>query len=639
MTPAISSGIPIQQLSSASQGPKKGAFKAPAVVAQVVFSGSSVGGKGAARKFTPIVVPVVLSKPENTPPSSRNGSAPPLLPVGSTLPLRRSISATPTHQQEKTGRLVRSSSQTFNRITPVPFSPKGAGEKGLTSPPLSNFTHEMVYPLTLLEEEEPASSSSKQPDVKAEAAPASQASPPRSFSSYQTCRFLPMRRTLRSLYEDLVDSEGQANMYAEVLRAQMISNEAIFPWNESGSAVPRGLSIKLLRERYLSSRKDGLAHSKGEENVYVEALRTLVVSNEAVFQWNEKERAVPRDLSTKPLREVYLPKEPTKEFAATGGIEDDSYFTLIDATNDFWGIGMRARVAIKSIPSSGKEAATQELSPLAGGDLENGDTLTAFKFSSNAGKFFVGTSSGQILSGDVQRKKAVTSYGIRRGSLPVNSIAIQGDRVFFGGESATLLSIDIRAPSSLVENTYCFDAAHKICKILAHTERDVIVVGTDAGAIHFFDVRKLVAPYQALQEHKAAVKALSFINGSYLASGGGTADRTVKIWNLTTSQKVNERQMEGQITGIGYSNKTLIVTHGYLQEGTTFLSLPGAQVPLEPTQMAFDPSPGGRVLDLAVSPDESALFTISADERIKYYAMKPKKKAQGLPMGLSATVR
>ena len=56
-------------------------------------------------------------------------------------------------------------------------------------------------------------------------------------------------------------------------------------------------------------------------------------------------------------------------------------------------------------------------------------------------------------------------------------------------------------------------------------------------------------PLHRLDAHQAAVKALAWCpwQRNLLASGGGTADRTIKFWNSTSGAMVNSVDTKSQV--------------------------------------------------------------------------------------------
>ncbi len=74
-------------------------------------------------------------------------------------------------------------------------------------------------------------------------------------------------------------------------------------------------------------------------------------------------------------------------------------------------------------------------------------------------------------------------------------------------------------------------------------------------------------PSQIFSDHKAAVKALSWCpwQSNLLASGGGTADKTMKFWDTKNGKLIHNIDTESQVCSILWSRqeKELITSSGY----------------------------------------------------------------------------
>ena len=64
--------------------------------------------------------------------------------------------------------------------------------------------------------------------------------------------------------------------------------------------------------------------------------------------------------------------------------------------------------------------------------------------------------------------------------------------------------------------------------------------------------QEFVAPRLVMNEHCAAVKALAWCpwQRNLLASGGGTADRTIKFWNTQTGARLNSIDTGSQVCSL-----------------------------------------------------------------------------------------
>mmetsp|Transcript_35638 Transcript_35638/g.41938 ORF Transcript_35638/g.41938 Transcript_35638/m.41938 type:complete len:548 (+) Transcript_35638:95-1738(+) len=139
-----------------------------------------------------------------------------------------------------------------------------------------------------------------------------------------------------------------------------------------------------------------------------------------------------------------------------------------------------------------------------------------------------------------------------------------------------------------------------------------------------------ISPRLTLTDHKAAVKALSFapFKSSLLASGGGTADRCIKFWNIHTGNLVNSTDTGSQVCSLLWSpNKKEIVSgHGFSQNQLVLWKYGngngnggngGYQSHL--TKMMEFTGHTARVLHLDQSPDGSSVVSAGADETLRFW--------------------
>ena len=57
---------------------------------------------------------------------------------------------------------------------------------------------------------------------------------------------------------------------------------------------------------------------------------------------------------------------------------------------------------------------------------------------------------------------------------------------------------------------------------------------------------------QKLKGHKGAIKALSWCpwKNNILASGGGTGDRSIKLWNPAENTLISQTKVDSQVSSI-----------------------------------------------------------------------------------------
>jgi len=157
-------------------------------------------------------------------------------------------------------------------------------------------------------------------------------------------------------------------------------------------------------------------------------------------------------------------------------------------------------------------------------------------------------------------------------------------------------------------------------------------------------------------EHGAAVKAIAWSphQRGLLASGGGTADRTIKFWNTLVSPHapssiasaataaaasspsaastsapanlINSLDTGSQVCNLAWSKNSneLVSTHGYSQNQIIIWKYPSMQQVVSLTGHTY------RVLYLAMSPNGEIVVTGAGDETLRFWNAFKKKGKTGL---------
>lgn len=109
-----------------------------------------------------------------------------------------------------------------------------------------------------------------------------------------------------------------------------------------------------------------------------------------------------------------------------------------------------------------------------------------------------------------------------------------------------------------------------------------------------------IEPLKVLNQHQAAVRALAWCpwQTNVLATGGGTADRCIKFWNVNNGSVINSIDSKSQVCALLWSKnyKELISAHGYANNQLTIWKYPSMVKQAELTGHT------SRVLQIAMSP-------------------------------------
>jgi len=95
-----------------------------------------------------------------------------------------------------------------------------------------------------------------------------------------------------------------------------------------------------------------------------------------------------------------------------------------------------------------------------------------------------------------------------------------------------------------------------------------------------------------------------------LASGGGSNDKTIKLWNIKTGNKISSTDTGSQVCALEFSKSVdeLVSTHGYSQNQIEIWKVPEMQ------NLATLTGHTSRVLYLDISPGGESIVTAAADE-------------------------
>lgn len=143
-------------------------------------------------------------------------------------------------------------------------------------------------------------------------------------------------------------------------------------------------------------------------------------------------------------------------------------------------------------------------------------------------------------------------------------------------------------------------------------------------------------PRLILKHHKAAVKALDWcpFHRGLLASGGGTADRSIKFWNSSSGVMLNTIDTGSQVCSILWSkhHKELCSSHGYSENQLILWKYPAMTKIKELTGHT------ARVLNMDMSPDGTSVVSAGADETLRFWNLfetqsSSQKNAGGMHLG------
>lgn len=262
----------------------------------------------------------------------------------------------------------------------------------------------------------------------------------------------------------------------------------------------------------------------------------------------------------------------------------------------------------------------------------------------------VGTGKGfvQIWDATSQRRlRTMTGHTARVGALAWNEHILTS-----GARDRLIYHRDVRQPDQWLRKL----VGHKqeVCGLKWNCEDGQLASGGNDNKLMIWD-KMGAEPLYKFGEHNAAVKAIAWSphQRGLLASGGGTADRTIKFWNTLTSSQapsslsanaaamlsmdpdayvppsnlISSLDTGSQVCNLAWSRNSneLVSTHGYSQNQIVVWKYPSMQQVVSLTGHTY------RVLYLAMSPDGDVIVTGAGDETLRFWeAFKKKEKPTGM---------
>ncbi|CAD1809232.1 WD domain, G-beta repeat family protein [Candida parapsilosis] len=356
-------------------------------------------------------------------------------------------------------------------------------------------------------------------------------------------------------------------------------------------------------------------------------------TNLFTYQSPKKSRPVSRDLqqelySLSPVRQesqkfLLSPQKKARAIAKVPyrvldapELSDDFYLNLVDwGQQDVLAVGLGDSVYLW-------DGSTQSVDRLC--NLSNKDKVTSLNWIGTGTHLAIGTSKGLVEIWDATKIKCIRT--MTGHSLRVSSLAWNEHILSSGSRDRTILNRDVRIEDHFVNK---FES-HKqeICGLKWNVDENKLASGGNDNNLFVWDGLNPKPLYQ-FTEHTAAVKAIAWSphQRGILASGGGTADKTIKTWNTLTGNMIHNVDTGSQVCNLIWSKNSneLVSTHGYSRNQIIVWKYPSMQQIAQLTGHTY------RVLYLSLSPDGETIVTGAGDETLRFWNVFEKNKNNDSP--------
>eukprot|EP00633_Aureoumbra_lagunensis_P006745 CAMPEP_0197310220 /NCGR_PEP_ID=MMETSP0891-20130614/8835_1 /TAXON_ID=44058 ORGANISM="Aureoumbra lagunensis, Strain CCMP1510" /NCGR_SAMPLE_ID=MMETSP0891 /ASSEMBLY_ACC=CAM_ASM_000534 /LENGTH=625 /DNA_ID=CAMNT_0042795761 /DNA_START=71 /DNA_END=1948 /DNA_ORIENTATION=+ len=362
----------------------------------------------------------------------------------------------------------------------------------------------------------------------------------------------------------------------------------------------------------LSANSNAITDTKESFDRFQNALEVLSDPLDAIGSSGHRVATLARPVPTKPSRILDAPD-----------IVDDYYLNLLSwSSTNILAVALANNVYLWN-------ASTNEVSELL--QLDQGDCVTSVSWAPGGQHLCVGTDSHLVQLWDATRMTQVQTlrgHSARVGSLAWNPVS---RCVNSGSRDALVLQHDPRSHQSRVATMRGHQ--QEVCGLAWSADGSTLASGGNENFLCLWDAARSgvnntsshqtnggtssFQPRIILRQHHAAVKALAWCpsHRNLLASGGGTADRTIKFWNAHTGAVLQSVDTGSQVCALLWSRhaKEIVSSHGFSQNQLCLWRYPTMSKLCELTGHT------ARVLHLAQSPDGETVVSAAADETLRFW--------------------
>lgn len=296
-------------------------------------------------------------------------------------------------------------------------------------------------------------------------------------------------------------------------------------------------------------------------------------------------------------------------------IIDDYYLNLLSwsATN-ILAVALRGRLYLWHGESGHVEVLTDYQSTL----------ITSVSWMQNGTHLALGLSDHTIKLIDLQKSSEIRT--IHSHSDRVSVLAFNNYVLSSGSRDCSIINHDLRTSNYFVKyQTH----TQEICGLKWNFDHNILASGSNDNKVCIWPIADNT-PIFEFTEHKSAVKALAWspYKNYLLASGGGSLDKTIRLWDCGVGQLQGVKETSSQVVALEWNKfeNELISAHGQEKNQVCIWKANGLGLITE----FFGHT--GRVLSMCLSPDGNSIVTAAADETIRFWNI-----AQGKSGGKGAS--
>ena len=415
-----------------------------------------------------------------------------------------------------------------------------------------------------------------------------------------------------NIYNDINREENDnADICNEMLKTNFLneynSSSLINKLNSSKTKSTKELSSPYIKTKLFSWKKD---KNKKNENFFSNIIsaqkenENILNNNNYDFNLNQ------RKINIKPYKELPAPN-----------LIDDFYLNLLDwSQKNQIAVGCSSSVVLWNNNKTQSETLFT-YDNFEENNLQNNEVkyVSSLIWSEDGDRLAVGNSYGLVEIYDVNKRELISAF--KGHSSRVGVVSWNRNLISSGSKDFFIITRDIRCKDS-DENIIKKYSGHQqeVCGLKWSFDGSQLASGGNDNNLMIWSLHSN-KPLMRNKDHLAAVKAIAWSPHQHniLASGGGTADRTIRFWNTTNFEQILKVDTGSQVCNLVFSKSTneIVSTHGYSLNQINVWKFPNMQKIKTLTGHSF------RVLYLSLSPDGQSIVTGAGDKTLKLWNIFP----------------
>ncbi len=320
-----------------------------------------------------------------------------------------------------------------------------------------------------------------------------------------------------------------------------------------------------------------------------------------------------RKISKKPYKELYVPN-----------LMDDFYLNLLDwSSKNIIAVACSSSVILWNLNNSLSNQLFK-YKPINLNNNQNNENIyniyaSSLIFSENGEQLAVGNSCGYVELYDINKNSKICSF--KGHSARVGVVSWNKNILSSGSKDYSIITRDIRCKNddeNIIKKFYGHN--QEVCGLKWSFDGNLLASGGNDNKLMIWSLHSN-KPLMCNNEHLAAVKAIAWSphRHNILASGGGTADKTIRFWNTNNFEQISKIDTGSQVCNLVFSKTSneLASTHGYSLNQIITWKLPNMEKQITLTGHSY------RVLYLSLSPDGQSIVTAAGDKMLKFWNVFP----------------